>query len=80
MIKAAKKGGPVLNIDRLVRSAAREEAYCAFILDGIGLVDGSDYSIEWFDWFWDEEVANSDLSVKEFCLVWKAKLAKGEAA
>ena len=42
MIKAAKKDGPVLNIDRLVRSAAREEAYCAFILDAIGLVDGSD--------------------------------------
>ena len=80
MIKAAKKDGPVLNIDRLVRSAVRNEEYCSFILDAIGLVDGSDYSIEWLEWFWDEEVAKSDLTVKEFCLVWKAKLAKGEAA
>ena len=79
MIKAAKKKEPVLNLDRLVRSAARDEEYCSYILDVV-MPNGSYHSIEWFNWFWDEEVAKSDLSVKEFCLVWKAKLAKGEAA
>ena len=78
MINAVKKSEPVLNLDRLVRSAARDETYCSYILDVV-LPNGSYHSIEWFNWFWDEEVDNSDLSVKEFCLVWKAKLAKKEA-
>ena len=57
-----------LNLDRMVRSAtagSAGEVYCSFILEAINLIDGSSWSIEKLEAFW-EDAFRSDDTVAEF--------------
>ena len=57
-----------LNLDRMVRSAtagSAGEPYCAFILDGLEVVDFSGWSLAAIEALW-ERAAGSELSVEEF--------------
>lgn len=57
-----------LNLDRMVRSAtagSAGEVYCSFILEAINLIDGSSWSIEKLNTFW-EDAAQSTETVAEF--------------
>ena len=62
-----KKEQP-LNLDRMVRSATAGsvgEVYCSFILEAINLIDGSAWSIDKLNAFWDD-AAQSTETVAEF--------------
>ena len=57
-----------LNLDRMVRSAtagSAGEVYCSFILEAIGLIDGSSWSLEQLDDLWQDAAECSD-TVAEF--------------
>ena len=57
-----------LNLDRMVRSAtagSAGEPYRSFILEAIGLIDGSSWSLEQLEAFW-EDAFRSDGTVAEF--------------
>ena len=57
-----------LNLDRMVRSAtagSAGEAYCSFILEAIGLIDGSSWSLEQLDDLWQDAAECGD-TVAEF--------------
>lgn len=53
---------PTFNLNRLVRSAFHEEAYCSMMLDEMG---GGLWSGEELDSLWDE-AGRSDLTVAQF--------------
>ena len=62
------KNAETLNLDRMVRSAtagSAGEPYCAFILEGIGLSDGSSWSLDQLAALWDD-AAQSTETVAEF--------------
>ena len=62
------KNAETLNLDRMVRSAtagSAGEPYCAFILEGIGLIDGSPWSLDQLAALWDD-AAQSTETVAEF--------------
>lgn len=57
-----------LNLDRMVRSAtagSAGEVYCSFILEAIGLIDGSSWSLEQLDDLWQDAAECGD-TVAEF--------------
>ena len=57
-----------LNRERMVRSAtagSAGEKYCSMILEAIGLIDGSNWSLEELEELW-EDAARSPESVAEF--------------
>lgn len=57
-----------LNLDRMVRSAtagSAGEVYCSFILEAINLIDGSSWSMDKLNAFWDD-AAQSTETVSEF--------------
>ncbi len=57
-----------INLDRMVRSAtagSAGEVYCSFILEAINLIDGTSWSIEKLNAFW-EDAAQSTETVAEF--------------
>ena len=63
-----KDATPELNLDRMVRSAtagSAGEPYCSLILEAIGLIDGSSWSIEQLEALW-EDAFRSDDTVAEF--------------
>ena len=73
------KNTETLNLDRMVRSAtagSAGEPYCAFILEGIGLVDGSSWSIDQLTALWDD-AAQSTETVAEF--IKRNKIERGDA-
>lgn len=62
------KNAETLNLERMVRSAtagSAGEPYCAFILEGIGLIDGSSWSLDQLAALWDD-AAQSTETVAEF--------------
>lgn len=57
-----------LNLDRLVRSAtagSAGEPYCSLVLDGLGVVDFTPWSLADIEALW-QRAADSDLTVSEF--------------
>lgn len=73
------KNAETLNLDRMVRSAtagSAGEPYCAFILEGIGLIDGSSWSLDQLAALWDD-AAQSTESVAEF--IKRNKIERGDA-
>ena len=57
-----------LNVDRMVRSATAGtagEPYCSLILEAIGLIDGSSWSLEQIEALW-QDAAESTETVAEF--------------
>ena len=61
-------GESMINLDRMVRSAtagSAGEPYCAFILEAIGLVDGSSWSLDQLAALWDD-AAQSTETVGQF--------------
>jgi hypothetical protein len=62
-----KKEQP-LNVDRMVRSAtagSAGEPYCSLILEAIGLIDGSSWSLDQIEALW-QDAAESPETVAEF--------------
>ena len=62
-----KKEQP-LNVDRMVRSATSGtagEPYCSLILEAIGLIDGSSWSLEQIEALW-QDAAESPETVAQF--------------
>jgi hypothetical protein len=62
-----KKEQP-LNVDRMVRSATAGtagEPYCSLILEAIGLIDGSSWSLEQIEALW-QDAAESPETVAQF--------------
>ena len=63
-----KDATPELNLDRMVRSAtagSAGEPYCSLILEAIGLIDGSSWSLEQLDDLWQDAAECGD-TVAEF--------------
>lgn len=59
---------PELNLDRMVRSATAGtagEPYCSLILEAIGLIDGSSWSLEQIEALW-QDAAESPETVAQF--------------
>ena len=57
-----------LNLDRMVRSAtagSAGEPYCSLILEAIGLIDGSSWSLEQIEALWQDATESSE-TVAEF--------------
>ena len=62
------KDAPELNLDRMVRSAtagSAGEPYCSLILEAIGLIDGSSWSLDQIEALW-QDAAESPETVAEF--------------
>lgn len=57
-----------LNVDRMVRSATAGtagEPYCSLILEAIGLIDGSSWSLDQIEALW-QDAAESPETVAQF--------------
>ena len=63
-----RNDAPELNLDRMVRSATAGtagEPYCSLILEAIGLIDGSSWSLDQIEALW-QDAAESPETVAEF--------------
>ena len=54
-----KREEKILNVQRLIRSAMTDEAYCSFILDCLH-EEQSKFSLERLNKFWDDAAKSSD--------------------